>query len=120
MMNKAFVVVLILVVFTACNRDKPEMIRTNVNEFIERVRNGDVEKISVFEERKTVEVFLNQNAIRKFIQQHKKGFTERSDRYGPHMQFKITGRYAFSEQMNNFYKANPDIRRVPDGLYFRQ
>jgi hypothetical protein len=119
-MKKTFVVVFILTVFTACNSDKPELIKTNVNEFIDLVRNGDVEKISVFEEKKKVEVFLNREAIRKFIQQQKKGFTEGSDRYGPHLQFKITGGYSFSEQMNNFYKANPEVRRVPNEVYFRE
>ena len=90
----------------------PNMAKIKSLEFRSMVMNGEVEKYTIIDNRKTVKVFLTADAQRKYEKRLKTGFSGKKED-GPHMYFKITSGDAFQKEMSDFYKANPTVKEIP-------
>jgi len=104
-----FAVVIGFQVFSPFSSNTPKI---SSLEFREMVRNGEVAKYIIIDNRKTVKVFLTPAGQTKYATRLKKGLTGKVSAEGPHLQFKITSGDAFEKEMSEFYNKNPNVREV--------
>ena len=105
----------VLIGFQLFGPFSPNMKKINELTFKDMVRNGEVDKYTIIDNRKNVKVYLTKPAIEKYRSELKKGpINGKINEEGPHMAFKITSGDSFKKEMSEFYKENPGVRRVPD------
>jgi AFG3 family protein len=102
----------VLIGFQLFGPFSPNMAKISSLDFREMVKNGEVIKYVIIDNRKTVKVFLTKEAQVKYAAKLKKGITGKISEEGPHMQFKITSGDAFEKEMSDFYVKNPSIKEV--------
>ncbi len=87
------------------------MAKTTELEFRNMIAAGDIEKYTIIDNRKVVKVFLTAQGIKKNEPKLKE--EGRISEKGPHMKFKITSGDTFKKGMDDFYKENPTVAKVP-------
>ena len=92
------------------------MAKINSLDFKQLIKNGEVQKYTIIDNRKTVKIFLTKAAINSHRDELKKGVTGKINEDGPHMYFKITSGEAFQKDMSDFYSANPNIKEPPSDV----
>jgi AFG3 family protein len=83
-------------------------------EFRNMIAAGDVEKYTIIDNRKVVKVILTPQGRKK--NEPKLKDAGRISEKGPHMSFKITSGDTFKKGMDDFYKENPAIAKVPNDV----
>ncbi|MBL7746838.1 MAG: ATP-dependent zinc metalloprotease FtsH [Chitinophagaceae bacterium] len=83
-------------------------------EFRNMIAAGDVEKYTIIDNRKVVKVVLTPQGRKK--NEPKLKDAGRISEKGPHMSFKITSGDTFKKGMDDFYKENPAIAKVPNDV----
>jgi len=79
------------------------------------LKSGDVEKYVVISNRNLVKVYLKQGSLPKYNDVlNPKGATGKINEKGPHMSFKIVSGDSFTDDMRQFYAANPTVKNVGD------
>lgn len=73
---------------------------------------GDIAKIVVIDNRKTVKVYLTKEGRTKYLDKLKKNITGKISDDGPHMYFKITTGETFEKELSDFYQKNPTVKEV--------
>ncbi|MBL7741233.1 MAG: ATP-dependent zinc metalloprotease FtsH [Chitinophagaceae bacterium] len=81
--------------------------KTTTLAFKKMLLEGDVEKYTIVDNRKTVKVYLKKTSLPKYKEQLSKGISGKYSEEGPHMSFKITGAETFQKEMDDFFKASP-------------
>ncbi len=71
---------------------------------------NDVQEYVVVSNRSLVKVSLNANAITKYTNVLGKNVTNKDE--GPHAFFKIASVESFQDDMRDYYKAHPDVKKV--------
>ena len=94
----------------------PNIAKVKPIEFRKMVADGDVEKYTIIDNRKTVKVTLTKDGMQKHQDKLKKRITGKINAEGPHMSFKVTSGDAFQKEMADFYKANPIVKEVPSDV----
>ena len=102
----------VLIGFQLFGPFSPNMAKISSLDFREMVKNGEVSKFIIIDNRKTVKVFLTKEAQVKYAAKLKKGITGKISEEGPHMQFKITSGDAFEKEISDFYAKNPTVKEV--------
>ena len=102
----------VLIGFQLFSPFSPNMTKIKSLDFRTMVMNGEVEKYTIIDNRKTVKVFLTKEAQQKYEAKLKTSFSGKKEE-GPHMYFKITSGDAFQKEMSDFYKANPTVKEIP-------
>ena len=94
-------------------------IETDLLKFQDMVKMGDVEKINTIRLKKIVRVFINKDSLTSKAALYSKMFDKQ--RYdiaikstAPQLYFSIIEDKTFTEQMSDFYKANPTVKQVAD------
>ncbi|MEQ1678232.1 MAG: ATP-dependent zinc metalloprotease FtsH [Chitinophagaceae bacterium] len=90
------------------------MAKTTELEFRNMIAAGDVEKYTIIDNRKVVKVFLTAQGKKKNEPKLKE--EGRISEKGPHMKFKITSGDTFKKGMDDFYKENPTVAKVPSDV----
>jgi len=103
----------VLIGFSLYGPFSPNMGKTSSVEFKTLLQNGEVDKYSVIDNRKTVKVYLTPTAFKKYESKIKEDVSGKVNEKGPHMSFKITSGDAFVKDMGDFYAANPTVKQVP-------
>jgi cell division protease FtsH len=106
----------VLIGFQLFGPFSPNIAKTNELAFKSMVAQGEVAKYLIIDNRKNVKVFLTKPAIEKYKDKLKKNFNNKINEDGPHMAFKITSGDAFKKGMDEFYKANPNIKEPPSDV----
>jgi cell division protease FtsH len=75
------------------------------------IASGDVQKYTIVDNKKVVKVFLTAQGLKKNETALKK--EGRVSEEGPHLSFKITSGDTFKKGMDDFYKENSTIAKVP-------
>ncbi|MEO6548519.1 MAG: ATP-dependent zinc metalloprotease FtsH, partial [Ferruginibacter sp.] len=95
-------------------------IEINQIEFNEMVKQGDVEKMVTIRNKKIVRVFVKPDSL-KMKQSYYTGIINEPQQYdkatktpAPQLFFSIVDDKTFAAQMQDFYKANPNLKLIPD------
>jgi len=102
-MKKLMVTFIVSIVICGCNTAEPQKI--NALKFRELVRNGEVSKYVLINNKNEVWVYLTTASVVKYRDE----MPER----GPQMSFKIIGSEAFVKEMTDFYNTNAHVEQVP-------
>lgn len=87
---------------------------TNTLAFKKMVADGDVKEYVIIDNRKTVKVVLKKESIEKYRTQLKgNNLNGKISEDGPHFSFQITGAETFQKDMDEFFKENPTVGKVP-------
>ncbi|HSU28332.1 MAG TPA: ATP-dependent zinc metalloprotease FtsH [Chitinophagaceae bacterium] len=95
----------VLIGFQIFGPFSPNMVKIKSIDFRTMVKNGDIEKYTIVDNRKTVKVYLKKDSIKKYESKLKKKMGKISDD-GPHMYFKVTSGDAFMKEMTEYYKSS--------------
>jgi cell division protease FtsH len=82
-------------------------------EFYKMLDNGDVEKLNTVTNKNTVRVFIKKEKLPKYKDQLSKNWPSVGDK-GPHFEFKVIKAEEFGKELNDHYKARPEIEKVPN------
>jgi cell division protease FtsH len=85
--------------------------KTTEFDFRNMIASGDVQKYTIVDNKKVVKVFLTAQGLKKNETALKK--EGRVSEEGPHLSFKITSGDTFKKGMDDFYKENSTIAKVP-------
>src|SRR5438309_1900907 len=88
----------------------PANVQITQNDFEQMMKEGDVAKYTVVNNRNIVRVFLKKEALPKYEAKLNKKFNANDD--GPQSYFKIVSGDSFQDDMRAFYKDHPEIRNV--------
>ncbi|MCX8020573.1 MAG: ATP-dependent zinc metalloprotease FtsH [Chitinophagaceae bacterium] len=91
----------------------PNMKKINEIDFKNMVAQGEVSRYVIVDNRKKVQVYLTKEALQKYSGQSSTGITGKFSDEGPHMIFTITSGDTFKKSMDDFYKENPAVKKVP-------
>ncbi|HUR64977.1 MAG TPA: ATP-dependent zinc metalloprotease FtsH [Chitinophagaceae bacterium] len=89
------------------------MKKINENDFKSMLAAGDVAKYMIIDNKKKVRVYLTKSGITRQADKIKKGVNGKINEDGPHMYFTITSGDNFKKGIDDFYKDNPVIAKVP-------
>ena len=94
-------------------------IETDLLKFQEMVKMGDVEKITTIRLKKIVRVFVQKDSLARKAAIYSKMFDKQhydiaTKSTAPQLYFSIIEDKTFTEQMGDFYKANPTVKVVAD------
>jgi cell division protease FtsH len=78
----------------------PNMVKINNLDFRAMLDAGDIQKYEIVDNRKTVNVYIKQDRIKKYEEKIKKGINGKINAEGPHMYFKYSG--DFEKQMGEY------------------
>ncbi len=104
----------ILIGFQLFSTFSGNMAKITELEFRNMIAAGDVEKYTIIDNRKVVKVILTPQGRKK--NELKLKDAGRISEKGPHMSFKITSGDTFKKGMDDFYKENPAIAKVPNDV----
>lgn len=84
---------------------------TNMNDFLQMVKKGHVEKYEIVSNARNVKVWIKKDSIKYYpeLQRPEAPKTALSSGNTPNVEFKITSGDRFLEQMTAFYNANPQL-----------
>lgn len=103
----------VLIGFQLFNPLSPNMTKTNELDFKNMISAGEVEKYIIIDNRKKIKVYLTKSAQQKYAEKLKKGVTGKTNDEGPHMYFTITSGDTFKKGLDDFYKENPAVAKIP-------
>lgn len=85
---------------------------TNMNDFLQMVKKGHVERYEIVNNARDVKVWIKKDSIKYYpeLQKPEAPKTALSSGNTPNVEFKITSGDNFLEQMTAFYNANPQLR----------
>jgi len=89
------------------------MAKINELDFKNMVAAGDVSKYTIIDNKKKVKIFLTKQGLVKYADKLKKGVSGKISEEGPHMYFAITSGDNFKKGIDDFYKDNPTVVKVP-------
>lgn len=89
------------------------MSKVNELEFKTMIAAGDVAKYTIVDNKKKIKIFLTKNGLVKYADKIKKGVSGKVNEEGPHMYFTITSGDTFKKGIDDFYKENPTVAKVP-------
>ena len=89
------------------------MSKINELDFKTMIASGDVAKYLIIDNRKKVKVFLTKPGMTRYADKLKKGVSGKIAEEGPHMIFTITSGDTFKKGIDDFYKENPAVAKVP-------
>lgn len=105
----------VLIGFQIFGPFSPNMAKINELDFKTMIANGDIAKYTIVDNRKTVKVYLTAEGRKKYDDKLKK-VSGKINENGPHMSFKITSGDTFKKGMDDFYKDNPTVKKIPDDV----
>lgn len=84
---------------------------TNMNDFLQMVKKGHVEKYEIVSNARNVKVWIKKDSLKYYpeLQRPEAPKTALSSGNTPNVEFKITSGDNFLEQMTAFYNANPQL-----------
>ena len=102
----------VLIGFQLFGPFSPNAAKTNNLDFKKMILAGEVSKYEIVDNRKTVKIYLTNEAFNKNKAKLKEGVNGKLNDKGPHMSFKYSG--DFEKQMDDFYRENnvPNEKRV--------
>jgi AFG3 family protein len=103
----------VLIGFQLFNPLSPNMTKTNELDFKNMIAAGEVDKYIIIDNRKKIKVYLTKSAQQKYAEKLKKGVTGKTNDEGPHMYFNITSGDTFKKGLDDFYKENPTVAKIP-------
>ncbi|MGQ0737869.1 MAG: ATP-dependent zinc metalloprotease FtsH [Bacteroidota bacterium] len=89
------------------------MAKINELDFKSMIASGYVSKYMIIDNKKKVKVFLTKAGTDKYAEKLKKGVNGKITEEGPHVYFAITSGDTFKKGIDDFYKENPAIIKVP-------
>jgi cell division protease FtsH len=89
------------------------MARINELDFKNMVQAGDIQRYTIVDNRKKVKVVLNDSGLVRHASLLKKGVSGKVASEGPHLYFTITSGDTFKKGIDEFYKDNPAVGKVP-------
>jgi cell division protease FtsH len=104
----------VLIGFQLLNPFSPNTASIDQNQFMQALKDGDVDNYVVVTNRSTVKVFLKKEAVKlpKYADILKKGMNGKLSDDGPQMSFEIVSGDSFKDDMRKFYADNPTIKDV--------
>lgn len=105
-----FAILIGLQLFSPFSRN---MAKTNELDFKNMVAAGDVAKYTIIDNRKKVKVYLTKTGLDKHADDIKKSVNGKVADDGPQMYFTITSGDTFKKGIDDFYKENPSVAKVP-------
>jgi cell division protease FtsH len=82
-------------------------------DFKNMIASGEVSKYTIIDNKKKVKIFLTKAGLVKYADKLKKGVSGKISEEGPHMYFAITSGDNFKKGIDDFYKDNPTVVKVP-------
>lgn len=73
---------------------------------------NDISKYVVVKNRDRVKVYLSESGLSRYSKLLDSGVTGKVSKEGPQLYFKISSDVAFSDEVNEYYKKNPNAKRV--------
>jgi len=89
------------------------MAKINELDFKSMIASGYVSKYMIIDNKKKVKVYLTKAGTDKYAEKLKKGVNGKITEEGPHVYFAITSGDTFKKGIDDFYKENPSIVKVP-------
>jgi len=89
------------------------MAKINELDFKSMIAAGEVSKYTIIDNKKKVKIFLTKQGLVKYADKLKKGVSGKISEEGPHMYFAITSGDNFKKGIDDFYKDNPSVVKVP-------
>lgn len=89
------------------------MAKINELDFKNMIASGEVAKYTIIDNRKRVKIYLTKSGLEKHADEIKKGVSGKVSEEGPHMYFTITSGDTFKKGIDDFYKENPAVAKVP-------
>jgi AFG3 family protein len=90
------------------------MAKTTELDFKNMIAAGDIEKYTIIDNRKVVKIFLTAQGKKK--NEVKLKDAGRISDKGPQLSFKVTSGDTFKKGMDDFYKENPTVRKIPNDV----
>lgn len=90
------------------------MAKTTELDFKNMIAAGDIEKYTIIDNRKVVKIFLTAQGKKK--NEAKLKDAGRVNDKGPQLSFKITSGDTFKKGMDDFYKENPTVTKIPNDV----
>ncbi|MCR6721663.1 MAG: hypothetical protein NVV59_15570 [Chitinophagaceae bacterium] len=105
----------VLIGFSMFSPFSPNMKKINSLQFEEMIKNGDVDKYEVITNRNKVKVYIKKDSLNKHEKSLREdgGLAGKISEQGPHYTFNITSEESFQRNMDEFYKREANIERVP-------
>lgn len=103
----------ILIGFQLFSPFSRNMAKVTELDFKSMIAAGDVSKYTIIDNRKRVKIYLTKSGLEKHADQIKKGVNGKVSEEGPHMYFTITSGDTFKKGIDDFYKENPAVTKVP-------
>lgn len=89
------------------------MSKVNELDFTKMLASGDVARYTIIDNRKKVKIYLTKAGQVKYAEKLRKGISGKVAEDGPHMYFTITSGDTFKKGIDDFYKENPTVAKVP-------
>lgn len=89
------------------------MAKVNELDFKSMIAAGEVVKYTIIDNRKKVKIYLTKAGLTKYADKIKKSVNGKVDEEGPHMYFAITSGDTFKKGIDEFYKENTTITKIP-------
>ena len=100
-------------------------VETDQQKFFEMVLQGDVLKMKTIRNKKIVRVFINKDSLKNKSGLYKQMLNEKPEDKNyeaadaikadqPQLYFSIVDDKTFATQMADFYKENPQVKKIPD------
>lgn len=89
------------------------MAKINELDFKSMIASGDVAKYTIVDNKKKVKIFLTKSGLARNAEKIKKAVSGKVSEEGPHMYFAITSGDTFKKGIDDFYKDNPTVAKVP-------
>jgi cell division protease FtsH len=99
----------VLIGFQLFGPFSPNNVQIDQQRFEQMLREGDVSKYTIVSNRNLVRVTLKKEAIPEYSKEFKKNLGAEE---GPHASFKIASVESFTDDMREFFKANPAVPKV--------
>ena len=105
----------VLIGFSMFSPFSPNMKKINSLDFEKMIQDGDVAKYEVITNRNKVKVYIKKDSLAKHEKDLKSegSITGKISETGPHYTFNITSEESFQRNMDDFYKRESQIARVP-------
>ena len=89
------------------------MAKINELDFKAMIATGDVSKYTIVDNKKKVKIYLTKSGLERNAEKIKKAISGKVSEEGPHMYFTITSGDTFKKGIDDFYKDNPTVAKVP-------
>ncbi|NII24925.1 ATP-dependent metallopeptidase FtsH/Yme1/Tma family protein [Pseudoflavitalea sp. X16] len=103
----------VLVAFQLFGSFAPDAKEIDELEFYQMLEKGDIDKLTTITNKNLIRITLTKGGYQKYKDQLSKKWPGVSEK-GPHFEFRVIKAEEFKKELNEWYKAHPEVKEVPN------